>query len=40
MARVFYTALYSNLNSWPGSLFEVWSGSTFPVQTATSVTIV
>ncbi|WP_413872261.1 hypothetical protein [Albidovulum sp.] len=40
MARVTYTPLYNNLTSWPGRLFEVWSGSTFPVQTATNLTIV
>lgn len=40
MARVFYSALYNNLTSWSGKLFEVLPGSTFPVQTATNLTVV
>ena len=40
MARILYSARYNNLNSWPGQLFEVWSGSTIQTQTATNLTIV
>ena len=39
MARVVYSQFYNGLNSWPGRLFEVWSGSPVLTQTATTLTI-
>ena len=40
MATVTLTSLYSQLDSWPGNLFQVQGSATIPTRTATQMVIV